>query len=66
MKQAALDGATAQFESERDCMARSHASAVQEVAAAHENRIEKLQSEHAAALESERLRLAEAAYHVLR
>ena len=57
---AALDDATARFTSERDLMAQSHASAIQEVVAAHEDAAQRLKSQHAAELESERLRLAEA------
>ena len=58
-KEAALDDATACFESERDRMARSHTSAVQQATTVHEDFVQKLQARHAAELESERLRLAE-------
>ena len=59
-KQAALDDVTARFTSERDLMAQSHASAIEEAAAAHEDAAQRLKSQHAAELEKERLRLVEA------
>ena len=56
-KKAALDAAADQFKSEYDRMTQSH----KEAAAANENQMRELQSQHAAELESERLRLAEEA-----
>ena len=56
-KKRALDDAKAEYKSERDLLTQSHEKA----AMTHKNGVQELNSQHAIALESERLRLAEGA-----